>query len=133
MPLNTTHRGTEAPRNQFFRSSVSSVPRCVVIVIAALVAVGSIATAAENTLLDAAERGDRAAALRVLAKGANPNTPGPDGTTPIMWAASNGDLELVRALIKAGADVKAKEQVGTSGLSRASIIRGAWVNACGYT
>ena len=37
--------------------------------------------AAETTLLDAVERGDRAAALTLLAKGANPNTPGPDGTT----------------------------------------------------
>ena len=51
----------------------------------------SIATAAETTLLDAAERGDRAAALRLLAKGANPNAPGPDGTTAIMWAAANDD------------------------------------------
>ena len=41
----------------------------------------SAATAADNVLLAAAERGDRAAALTLLAKGANPNTPGPDGTT----------------------------------------------------
>ena len=41
----------------------------------------SIARAAETTLLDAAEQGDRAAALRLLAKGADPNATGPDGTT----------------------------------------------------
>jgi len=84
-----------------------------------------VALAAETTLLDAAERGDRAAALRVLAKGANPNTPGPDGTTAVMWAASNDDLDLVRALIKAGADVKLKNQLGTSALTEASIIGSA--------
>jgi ankyrin repeat protein len=81
-----------------------------------------VATAAEPTLLDAVERGDRAAALRVLAKGADPNAPGPDGTTAIMWAASNSDPELVRALIKAGANVKLKNQFGTSALTEAAIV-----------
>src|SRR5947207_8948721 len=83
------------------------------------------AKAAEATLLDAAERDDRAAALHLLAKGANPNGAGPDGTTAIMWAASNGDLELVRALIKAGANVKLENQFGTSALTEAAIIGSA--------
>ena len=79
--------------------------------------------AAGSPLLDAAERGDRAAALRALAvKGTDPNTPGPDGTTAIMYAASNGDVELVRALIKAGANVKVKNQFGTSAITEAAII-----------
>jgi ankyrin repeat protein len=72
-------------------------------------------------LLGAAERGDRAAALRLLAAGADPNTPGPDGTTAIMWAASNDDVELVRALIRAGAKVTSKNQFGTSALTEAAI------------
>src|SRR5215510_14132748 len=93
--------------------------------IAFVIAMASFGSAAEMTLIDAAEQGDRAAALRVLAKGANPNTPGPDGTTAIMWAASNGDLELVRALIKAGADVKPKNEFGTSALTEASIVGSA--------
>src|SRR5262245_64754587 len=78
----------------------------VLIALVSLFAAGSIVAAGENAFLDAAERGDRAAVLRLLAKGANPNVPGAGGTTAIMWAASNDDLELVRALIKAGADVK---------------------------
>jgi ankyrin repeat protein len=81
--------------------------------------------AAENTLLDAAERGDRAAVTRLLTKGANPNTPGPDGTTAIMYAAANGDVELVRALIKGGANVKLTNQFGTSALTEAAIIGSA--------
>jgi len=93
---------------------------CVVAIVALCVA--PIARAAEVTLLQASEQGDRAAALRLLAKGANPNTPGPDGTTAIMYAAANDDLELVRALIKAGADVKVKNQFGTSALTEAAII-----------
>ncbi|HEX5108228.1 MAG TPA: ankyrin repeat domain-containing protein [Vicinamibacterales bacterium] len=83
--------------------------------------------AADNSLLDAAERGDRSAVLGLLAKGANPNVPGPDGTTAIMWAAANDDVELVRALIKAGADVKLENQFGTSALTEAAIIGSARV------
>jgi uncharacterized protein len=94
-------------------------------VLCAFLAVASIAHAAENTLLDAAERGDRAAVARLLTKGANPNTPGPDGTTAIMYAAANDDLELVRALIKAGANVKLTNQFGTSALTEAAIIGSA--------
>ena len=85
----------------------------------------SIAAAPEPTLLDAAEQGDRATALRLLAGGANPNTAGPDGTTPIMWAAANDDVELVRALIKAGAKVTVANQLGTTALTEASIIGSA--------
>ena len=53
------------------------------------------------------------------------NAPGPDGTTAIMYAAANDDLELVRALIKAGANVKLKNQFGTSAITEAAIIGSA--------
>jgi ankyrin repeat protein len=86
------------------------------------VAAASFAHAAEPSLLDAAERGDRAAAARLLTKGANPNTPGPDGTTAILYAAANDDLELVRLLIKAGANVTLTNQFGTTALTEAAII-----------
>ena len=91
----------------------------------ALLALASIAQGAEPTLLDAAERGDRAAAMRLLAKGANPNQPGPDGTTAVMWAAANDDLELVRALIAAKANVTLKNHFGTTALTEAAIIGSA--------
>jgi ankyrin repeat protein len=93
--------------------------------VALWVASASLPFAAEPTLLDAAERGDRAAALRLLSKGASPNTPGPDGTTAIMYAAANEDLDLVRALIKAGASVKAKNQFGTTAITEAAITGSA--------
>jgi ankyrin repeat protein len=117
--------------------------RCLVVVVTGWIAAislvspaaGAQASAAETMharrslgevgLLDAAERGDRAAALQLLAKGANPNAPGPDGTTAIMWAAAADDLELVRALIKAGANVTLKNQFGTSALTEAAIIGSA--------
>ena len=78
--------------------------------------------AAEPPLLDAAERGDRVVALRMIGSGANVNTPGPDGSTAVMYAAANDDVELVRALIKAGANVKLKNQLGTSAITEAAII-----------
>jgi ankyrin repeat protein len=85
----------------------------------------AIVMAAEPTLLDVTERGDRAAAMRLLARGANPNTAAADGTTAIMYAAANDDVELVRALIKAGANVKLQNQFGTSALTEAAIIGSA--------
>jgi uncharacterized protein len=86
----------------------------------------SIMMAAEATLLEPAESGDHAAAMRLLSvKGANVNAAGADGTTAIMYASANGDLELVRALIKAGADVKLKNQFGTSAITEAAIIGSA--------
>jgi ankyrin repeat protein len=99
--------------------------RTLAVAFAVWAAAVSIATAADNTLIDIVERGDRAAALAMLAKGANPNTPGPDGTTALMWAAANDDVELVRALVKAGADVKAKNHFGTSAITEAAILGSA--------
>jgi ankyrin repeat protein len=93
---------------------------------AVLVAGTTTAVAPETNLLDAAEAGDRAAALRLIgAKGTNVNAAGPDGTTAVMYAAANDDLELVRALIKAGANVKLKNQFGTSAITEAAIIGSA--------
>jgi len=85
----------------------------------------SAALAAEPTVLDAAERGDRAAVLHLLSTGANPDEAGPDGTTAIMWAAAHGDAELVRALVAAGADATRWNAFGTSALTEAAIIGSA--------
>jgi len=102
--------------------------RRVVVAIAGLLAGASMLAAADSTttLLDAAESGDHAAAVRLVgSKGANVNATAADGSTAIMYAAANDDLELVRALIKAGANVKLKNQFGTSALTEAAIIGSA--------
>ena len=112
----------------------ASARRSSAAVIALLIAGTSIALAAPaevgppspTALLDAAQSDDYATALRLLsAKSANVNAAGPDGSTALMYAAANGDLELVRALIKAGADVKPKNQLGTSAITEAAIIGSA--------
>ena len=81
--------------------------------------------AAEATLVDAAEAGDRTAALQLLSDGGDVNALDPAGTTPVMWAAYHGDLELVRALIHAGADVTLMNEFGTSALAEAALIGSA--------
>ncbi len=94
--------------------------------IAVLVAGTFIVSAAELSIHDVAEAGDHAAAMRMLGtKGVDVNAKGADGSTAIMFAASNGDLELVRALIKAGANVKLSNDFGSSAITEASIIGSA--------
>ena len=80
------------------------------------------ATAAEATLLAAAEAGDRATALELLEAGADARVRGPDGSTALMWAAYHGDLDLVERLIAAGADVEARNEFGTSALREAAVL-----------
>jgi ankyrin repeat protein len=61
------------------------------------------------------------AALALIAAGANPNAS--DGAcTPIIRAASRGPVELIEALIKAGADVNAKAAGGGTALMLAQIM-----------
>jgi ankyrin repeat protein len=79
------------------------------------------AWAAEPGLLDAAQGGDHAAAMKALAAHrAEVNTPAEDGTTAVMWAVHNDDLELTRALIAAGADVKAANTYGDTAMREAA-------------
>jgi uncharacterized protein len=83
------------------------------------------AIAADATLLGAAEAADTAAAMQRVAAGDDVNARGPDGTTPLMWAAYNGDVELVGELIAAGADVNAHNELGTFALREAALIGSA--------
>lgn len=94
---------------------------------AVVIAVVSAAFAgvANATLLEAAEEGDHAAAMRFLEQGADVNERAPDGSTALMWAAYHGDAELVRALVAAGADVSAQNVYGAYALSEAAIIGSA--------
>ncbi|MFI6984063.1 SMI1/KNR4 family protein [Embleya sp. NPDC050154] len=48
----------------------------------------------------------------LLRAGADPNVPRPDGWTPLMLAAHGGDIEVVEALLAAGADVLAVKGTG---------------------
>jgi uncharacterized protein len=93
---------------------------------AVFLAGASIVLAGAPSLLETAQAGDHVAAMRLATeKGADVNAAGADGATAIMYAAANGDLELVRTLIKAGANVKLANQFGTSAITEAAIIGSA--------
>ena len=68
-------------------------------------------------LIDAAKNGD-AAAVRTYLKGKpNVNVRYPDGSTALHWAAHRSDADLVKLLIKAGADVNSADDLGTTRLN----------------
>jgi ankyrin repeat protein len=59
-------------------------------------------------LYDAVQSGTAVDVRQLLAAGADPNEVEEAGdVTPLMAAASRGDLEIVKALVEAGADVNA--------------------------
>ena len=78
----------------------------VVVALSALMAVAML-RAAEGTLPDAAQVGDRAAVLSLLKQGADVNATQGDAVTALHWAARRGDAEMAKTLIVAGANVRA--------------------------
>jgi ankyrin repeat protein len=60
------------------------------------------------------------AAIRALLDaGANPNTTGGFGMTPLMHAAGNREIEVVRLLLSAGANVTTVDALGKNALHSA--------------
>ncbi len=87
----------------------------------ALLALASLSLAAtpDRRVVDAAEKRDREAVVRLVKQRANVNTPQPDGASAIAWAAHWNELEMADTLIAAGADVNAPNDVGVTPLSLA--------------
>jgi ankyrin repeat protein len=98
-----------------------------------LIAGGSMrlfAAADDFRVLEATERGDRAAVRALVAAKADVNAARPDGATPLAWAVHHDDLESVELLIKAGANVNAANDYGVTPLTLACMNRsGALVAA----
>ena len=67
---------------------------------------------ADRELLDATSRGDVAAVRSLLKEGADPNVAQGDGLTALHVAAQEGNLEIARLLLDAGANVEAKTRIG---------------------
>ncbi len=71
------------------------------------------ATAADTRLADAVQRADQNAVRSLLQQKADVNGPQGDGMTALHWAAFNDDLESVKMLIAAGANIKAATRDGS--------------------
>lgn len=77
-------------------------------VAAAVVVLASARASTEGSkVADAAQNGDRAAVRALLSNGEDVNAAQGDGMTALHWAARDGDVELVRMLLAAGANVRA--------------------------
>jgi ankyrin repeat protein len=63
-------------------------------------------------------------ALVLIAKGASVNAPGYRGNTPLIDAAQSGEVEVVKALLKAGADPNLADSSGVTPLAWAAMVVG---------
>jgi len=76
-----------------------------------------------TSLMEAARKDQHDAALFMLRNNkAAARDKMADGTTVLHWAVHNGDLDLTKALIKAGADVNAVNDYGATPLGEAAVL-----------
>ncbi|MDE3153729.1 MAG: ankyrin repeat domain-containing protein [Acidobacteriota bacterium] len=71
-----------------------------------------IAAPSDSPVADAAQQGDRATVQSLLKQAADVNAAQGDGMTALHWAALNGDDEMAKMLIYAGANVNAATRLG---------------------
>ncbi|HEY7335655.1 MAG TPA: ankyrin repeat domain-containing protein [Bryobacteraceae bacterium] len=77
--------------------------------------------AAELHLSDAIKSGQRSAAVDMIAnKSADVNAAETDGSTPLLWAVSMNDGDLVTRLLKAGANPNVRNRLGSTPLAEAA-------------
>ncbi|MYA12637.1 MAG: ankyrin repeat domain-containing protein, partial [Gemmatimonadetes bacterium] len=89
---------------------VDLVGAAVAMVVIAAAAGG--ARPSNSPVADAAMRDDVEAVRALIAEGADVNAPRGDGMTGLHWAALNGNAEIARMLIDAGADLEAVTRLG---------------------
>ena len=89
------------------RSRLLTILSCALVLMTTVVR-----TSATSPVADAAERGDAAAVKTLIAQGADVNAPQGDGMTALHWAALNGNLTIVNALLAAHARVESVTRLG---------------------
>src|SRR5262245_18369278 len=77
--------------------------------------------AGRSDVANAAEKGDRAALLQLIAQKADVNAAQPDGATALHWAVYRNDREMVDTLLRAGAKAAVTNKNGISPLYMASL------------
>lgn len=97
--------------------------RAIFAVVFCLAAAGT--AAADATLAGLIQAGNRDAALKMIAAGADVNAAQGDGTTPLHWAVYKIDAELARALLERGAKPDVINNYGSSPLAEAVKVANA--------
>ena len=98
----------------------ATVTRIVMLTATLAWSVGGLAQSSP-ALIEAVKVGDLEATRKLVAAGAEVNTPQGDGATAIHWAAHRNDLDALTLLIEAGADVNAANELGATALWLAAI------------
>src|SRR5215470_15520759 len=88
-------------------------------------ATASAATAADDSLAGLIQAGNRDAALKMIAAGADVNAAQGDGTTPLHWAVYKIDTDLVRALLERKAKPDVINNYGSTPLAEAVKVANA--------
>src|ERR1700694_78819 len=88
-------------------------------------AAASTAVAADDNLAGLIQAGNRDAALKKIAAGADVNAAQGDGTTPLHWAVYKIDADLARALLERGAKPDVINSYGSSPLTEAVKVANA--------
>jgi len=76
--------------------------------------------AADPSIVTAAQQDDAAAVRALIAKSVKVDQPAADGSTALLWAVYNANLDLTRALLAAGASADTANKYGVTPLLQAS-------------
>src|ERR1700739_4626940 len=98
---------------------METVVKRAIFAVAFCLAAASTAAAANDSLAGLIQAGNRDAALKMIAAGADVNAAQGDGTTPLHWAVYKIDVDLVRALLERGAKADVINSYGSSPLAEA--------------
>src|SRR5260370_33070289 len=85
-----------------------------------LLSAASLAAASDLRLLDAVRNGDTKTVRSLVEQRADVSAAQPAGATALAWAANRDDVETPDLLIRAGANVNARNEYGQQALSLAS-------------
>src|SRR5262249_36722118 len=114
--------------SQFFRTGSAlkeTAMKGPILAVIFCLAAASTAGAADDTLAGVIQAGNRDAALKMIAAGADLNAAQGDGTTPLHWAVYKLDADLARAPLARGAKPDVINTYGSSRLAEAVKIANA--------
>ncbi len=95
--------------------------------LAVLMSLAFAASTQAQNLVELVENSDFVAADSIIKSGTDVNIPAADGTTALHWAVYHGQVELVKALLRAEAEVDTRNDYGSSPMMEAATVGNAEV------